>query len=106
MRVMELGLRELGKALNQEFNDPNWDRILTQCENELKRRSNAKTPEWRTQEQFFYGAIAMLRSVKIAWRNPTMHVDRNYNQEQAEDIMNTVKGFMRQLATKLNENTK
>jgi hypothetical protein len=44
-----------------------------------------------------------LRAVKDAWRNPTMHVRIAYDEEESRDVWNTVRVFMRHLATKLEE---
>jgi hypothetical protein len=45
----------------------------------------------------------MVDNVRRAWRNPTMHPDRSYSVERAEEILQSVKSFMRHLATKLRE---
>jgi hypothetical protein len=107
MRVMEIGLKVIGKSLN----DPNlmattnksWNIILQKSEKELQKPLAGRSPEWAKDDSFFASAIAMLRAVKDAWRNPTMHVENIYTEEQAEDIWNAVRGFMRHLATKLKE---
>ncbi len=104
MRIMEFGLRVLGDTLNiPATSNRTWDAILKKCDDEGKKTYDQKSPEWKVDEQFFAGAAAMLRSVKDAWRNPTMHIERVYTQEQTEDIWNAVKGFMRHLATRLKE---
>jgi hypothetical protein len=107
MRVMEVGLRSLGKSLNNPNLDParnpSWETILRPCDEELKKPLNRRCPEWQTDELFFSTATANLRAVKDAWRNPTMHVERRYNHEEAGDVWNAVRAFMRHLATKLSE---
>ena len=104
MRVMEMGLRVLGDTLKLPPNtNRNWEAILRKCDEELRKPFADKSPEWKSDEPFFAGATAMLRSVKDAWRNPTMHVEKVYTEEQAQDIWNAVKGFMRHLATQLKE---
>ncbi|HTE83781.1 MAG TPA: hypothetical protein VK821_03540 [Dehalococcoidia bacterium] len=62
-----------------------------------------RSPEWATDDPFFSGATAFLMAVKDAWRNPTVHVEINYDEEKALDVWNSVKAFMRHLATKLGE---
>lgn len=106
MRIMELGLRVMGGTLNLKIPNPTWDALLKKCESELAKPLAERSPEWALDNPFYASATAMLRTVKEAWRNPTMHIERVYSQEQAEDIFNTVKAFMRQLAVKLTENTK
>jgi hypothetical protein len=105
MRVMEVGLRALGTSLNDERLDPKknptWDTILKRGDAELKLPLKERSGEWRTDEHFFSTAHANLRAVKDAWRNPTMHVEQHYDPEDAEEVWNTVKGFMRHLSKKL-----
>lgn len=107
MRVMEVGLRGLGKSLNNPNLDPKrnptWEAILKPCDDELKKPLKDRTDEWRSDELFFSNATANLRAVKDAWRNPTLHVEINYDEERALEIFNAVKAFMRHLATKVTE---
>lgn len=104
MRVMEIALHVLGNALKlPPTTSRNWDAILKQYEAELAKPLKDRCPEWAADDAFFSGATTFLRSVKDAWRNPTMHVERTYTEEQAEDVWNAIKGFMRHLATKLKE---
>ena len=106
MHVMEAAVRVLENNLKlPPSNNPSWESILKNCESELKKRAADKSPEWESNKSFFTEAIAMLRSVKDAWRNPTMHVEKTYTEEQALDIWNVVKVYMRHLATKLKEDT-
>lgn len=107
MRVTEVGLRALKASLNDErFNskgNPSWERILDRFREELKKDRDKRTPEWTADELFYSGAAATLMAVKEAWRNPTMHVEINYDEDRAIDVWDTVRIFMRHLATKLVE---
>ena len=107
MRVVELGLRVLGKSLNDPNLDPklnpSWDRILSRCDKELQKPHMDRSSEWRRDDAFFSTATANLRAVKDAWRNPGLHIEKQYTGEEAEEIWIAVRGFMRHLATKLSE---
>jgi hypothetical protein len=107
MRVMEVGLRSLGKSLNDPKLDPklnpSWDRILSRCDTELQKPRADRSPEWRADDIFFSTSTANLRAVKDAWRNPGLHVEKQYTGEEAEEIWVAVRGFMRHLASKLSE---
>lgn len=107
MRVMEIGLRVLGAALKNPDLDPKtnptWERILRKCDAELQKPRHERSPEWAADDLFFAEATANLRAVKDAWRNPTMHVEIVYDGERALDVWNSVRAFMRHLATKLTE---
>jgi hypothetical protein len=107
MRVMESGLRALGKSLNEPKLDarrnPSWENILRRCDDELQKPQADRSAEWKTNPTFFADATANMRAVKDAWRNPTMHVEIVYDEEKARDVWNAVKAFMRHLAGKLEE---
>jgi hypothetical protein len=107
MRVMESGLRSLGKTLNDPDLDPkknpSWESILRKCDLELQKAHDKKIAEWQTDPLFFSTATANVRAVKDAWRNPTMHVEIDYDEERSRDVWNAVRAFMRHLASKLHE---
>ena len=104
MRVMESGLRVLGRSLNlPATTNRNWETVLQRCDKELGKPNSQRSPEWALDDAFYSEASTMLRSVKDAWRNPTMHIGQVYTQAQAEDVWNSVRAFMRKLATKLKE---
>jgi len=100
MRVMEVGLKELGFALGIPY-APSWESYLRQIKNNLERDWKDKEPDWKANEPFFRQASSYLESIKIAWRNPTMHVIFNYTPDQAEEIFGAVRSFMRHLAENL-----
>lgn len=99
MRAVEAGLKALSKQL--ELPDQNdWGSHLRQIEKELEIR--AKKAKARSTEEIFYSEAAIqLAHVKTAWRNPTMHIDRTYTVEEAEDIFQAVKILMTNLATRM-----
>lgn len=100
-RVMEVGLQTLAKALNiPPQND--WGKYLKENEAELidrMKKAGARTPD----EQFYAEANTAFDFVRRAWRNPSMHVDKTYTVERAEEILVSVRLFMRHLATRLKE---
>lgn len=100
MRVMETGLKELAAKLGIPYM-PSWDAYLKKITDRLNEKHDAKTPEWKQDEPFFRDISGDLMTVKNAWRNPTMHVDRKYSAEEAEEIFLGVRLFMRRLALKV-----
>jgi len=107
MRVIETGLRALGKSLNDNSLDPKtnptWEKILRRCDTELQKPLAHRSPQWQQNEHFFSEATANIRAVKDAWRNPTLHVEQVYDEERARDVFNAVTAFMRHLATNISE---
>ena len=107
MRVMEVGLRALAASLNDESLDPkrnpSWDAILKKCDHQLTLRIADRSTEWRLDNDFYAEAVAQLHAVKDAWRNPTMHIERRYMPDEAEDVWSGVRSFMRHLSKKLSD---
>jgi hypothetical protein len=102
--VMQIGLETLGNAIGVSVQqNRTWDAILNKIDPELTKRYTDKSPYFQKNETFCGETTALLRSVKIAWRNPTMHVEKPYDEDKALEILNAVKGFMRHLATSLSE---
>jgi hypothetical protein len=101
MRVLEAGLAVLAKTLGvTKQND--WGRYLRQIDDELAARikaSGARSPD----EQFYAEVATTIDHMRRAWRNPTMHPEKTYSPERAEEILQSVRLFMRHLATKLHE---
>jgi hypothetical protein len=102
MRVMETGLMVIGKALGIPY-APSWESYLRQIDDRVQKKWKSKSIRWKRDEPFFKDVSAHLHSVKNAWRNPTMHIVRDYTPEQAEEIFQAVGVFMRHLATRLHE---
>jgi hypothetical protein len=100
-RVLEIGLKALATAVGVKSQN-DWGRYLGEIEKELNNRvkiSGART----SAEQFYAEAHLMFDNVRRAWRNPTMHPDKTYTSERAEEILTAVGSFMRHLATELHE---
>jgi hypothetical protein len=109
MRVIEDGIKAISKCL--AISDPikeadrNWGVFLRKISDAIKARSSGTPTAWRQGEdkQFFENCLASLDAVKNAWRNPTMHVENKYSREEAIHIFGAVKGFMKKLASRMDE---
>lgn len=97
MRVMEAGLKALAKPLGIPY-APTWESYITQIGTKIGEKHKRKTAKWKREEPFFRDVLGDLQTVKIAWRNPTMHIVRHYTPEEAEEIFRAVRGFMKRLA--------
>lgn len=100
MRVMEHGLRAVSNMLGIPY-APSWESHLKQIEANIKADHKGKAPEWKRDEAFFKELLGDLAAIRIAWRNPTMHIGRRYSQEEAEQVYHAVRLFMRRVAAKL-----
>jgi hypothetical protein len=103
-RVMEVGLKTLTlqSGITGLYN-PSWDAMLEKLDQELKKDRKTRSSFVSQHLQQIAEATALLRSAKIAWRNPTMHVENFYDEEKALDVFSAVKGFMRSLASFVSE---
>jgi HEPN domain-containing protein len=102
MRILEVGLKALANALNIPY-APSWESYLKQISDQIAAKHKNKTVKWRREEKFYRDLSGDLLLVKQAWRNPTMHIDRKYGIDEAEQIFNAAKIFMQRLANHFNE---
>ena len=58
---------------------------------------------WKRDEPFFRDVLVNLGAVKVAWRNPTIHVTNDYTPEAAKDVFQVARTFMRHLSTQIHE---
>lgn len=109
-RALEVGLKAYGILLQQQLsNQPSWGDVLNKTRTEINNRNDRRQPQnWKSSEQkdFCEGVQIFLEIVKNKWRNPSMHADKKYTQDEAEEIFNAIKIFMQTLAKHLNEKGK
>ncbi len=108
MRAMEVGIHAvracLGIASPAKDWERNWGSILQKIEAEIAARNSASPRRWNGgDKEFFESVYASLDAVRVAWRNTTMHVENKYTDDEAEHIFGAVHGFMRKLASRLDE---
>jgi hypothetical protein len=103
MRVMEDGLKALAKMLSIPY-APSWESYIKQISDQIQQKHRRKGVKWKKDEPFFKEILGTIESVKISWRNPTMHIVRNYDLEEAEQVFAAVRLFMQRLAKKLKRN--
>ena len=100
-RALECGLAALAKAVGvSKQND--WGRYIEAIGKELDTRTKAAGAR-SADEQFYAEAAANFDRLRRVYRNPTMHPEKTYSQERAEEILQAVRSFMAHLATRLSE---
>jgi hypothetical protein len=108
MRIMEIGIRAVAKSLG--ISDPikpsnrNWHQILKSIKEESDARLARKAWKDLSDKEFFESAYVSLDAVRVAWRNPTMHIENKYTPDEAEQVFLAVRGFMKKLASRMDEN--
>lgn len=97
MRVIEHGLRDLSAQLGIPY-APSWEAHLVQIASRIQVKHKTKTVGWKRDEAFFRDVTGDLVTIKQAWRNPTMHIVRHYQQHEAAEVFTAVRQFMRRLS--------
>ncbi|HEX5183529.1 MAG TPA: hypothetical protein VFW19_10300 [Allosphingosinicella sp.] len=100
MRALETGLACLADFAGVDPKE-NWNKLLNEME--AKLRQVGKKTHGAEEEQFAAEAITHFRAIKNAWRNHAMHAREKYDEERAVAIYDSVRSFMRHLATRLRE---
>ena len=95
MRVIEHALKHFKDKIDIVKFTPNWDATL--------KAIKTKTDSIEDREEMIkYERICeRFLSVKTVWRNPSMHIERSYNQEQAREVFDAMKAFIHSLAVEL-----
>lgn len=109
MRVMEIGIKATAKCL--AIPDPlapserNWGVILRKIlDDGIKKKWPKASDRMTGMGSFFEEVYASLDAVRNPWRNGTMHIENKYIDEEAEHIFTAVRGFMKKLASRVDEN--
>jgi len=106
MRCMEIGIRTVAKSLGipdpTKGSDRNWHEMLRKIKLAMDAKLNP--PTWKLGDrEIFESAYGSLDAVRVAWRNTTMHVENKYTHEEAEHIFIATRGFMKKLASRMDE---
>lgn len=109
MRALERTLIAIRRCLNlpdsTDLRDRSWGLILRGLRQEVERRNKEQGSSWGNLEDqhFFSAVIGSMAAVKLAWRDPTMHVERNYLPHEAQEIFAAVRTLMQKVASRMDE---
>ncbi|MFD0986748.1 hypothetical protein [Methyloligella solikamskensis] len=105
MRAAEVGLGCLASALKVDASNENWNSLLNDIEKEIRSRTAATHgQDWKDREEpFFTESATHFRLMKNAWRNHAAHARVKYTTEEAGEIYQSVRAFMRHLSKRLRE---
>ena len=108
MRIMEIAIRAVARSLG--IADPvkpaarNWGAILKAIWIGIEAKWPTAADRMHGDGEVFEAIYASLDAVKNPWRNATMHVENKYTDEEAEHIFAAVRGFMKKLSLRMDEN--
>ena len=107
MRTMEIGVRATARCLGVpdpvKGTDRNWMTILRAIKAGIDTKWPNATARMVADATLFESLHASLDAVRNPWRNATMHVESKYTDDEAEHIFIAVKGFMKKLASRCDE---
>jgi hypothetical protein len=93
MRAMECAVKALSSKLGISNTDRVWGNLLSDMHAKIEAMPKGKSrDQWSESHSLLY-------HVKQAWRNDVMHPKETYTAEQARDVLQAVRSFMRHLAT-------
>jgi len=97
MRVMEKTVQKLADKLGIPLtitSDMEWQVIINEIRGQLKKLYPKHIDPDRVK---YESVLGHLETVKIAWRNPTMHPKATYTEEEAKALLDTVRIFIKDL---------
>jgi hypothetical protein len=101
MRAMEVLIWRLAEKLKAPINPKStWGNILEGMDQGIKKLPHSTEDELRRKEEWS-DCYLTLRHVKQAWRDPSMHAARTWDEKEAREILEKTKSFATQLVTLL-----
>jgi HEPN domain-containing protein len=95
MRAMEAAVQRLSAELGIRNINREWGKLLSDIGGKIENMPKGeKRDDWSQVH-------ANLYHVKQAWRNDTMHPKATYTEEEAREVFEAMKAFMRKLASLL-----
>jgi hypothetical protein len=110
IRCMEGGIRGIARCLGipdpTRASNRTWGKVLGSIKDAIDKKWPDKNARLSGDSEFFDDAYAALAAMQNPWRNSTMHLDQKYTQEEALHIFEVIKGFMKKVASRLDEDGK
>ena len=103
MIVFQSGLHwladQLGLTFPNSIDVESWGTIIERIESEIRKLSQQPKTTARDEQLAFYSLMAShFFYVKEAWRNFVSHGRRHYDEREAREIVDNVRGFMSKVA--------
>jgi hypothetical protein len=106
MRTVEKAFKGIDLFLSLDPPDGLTARTWGAFRKRMEVRFEALGKDWRNSNEgeFFKKIHGDIGTIQIAWRDTSLHVDREYSLAEAENIFKTVKMMMENLAQHLDQN--
>jgi hypothetical protein len=96
MRVVEHVVQRIGVVITgvPSLADKSWFQII----DKTGKAISGKFPDEKDPNRIKWELIlGHLQTIRIAWRNTTMHPKETYTEEEAEDVLRGVKTLLREI---------
>jgi len=108
IRALEAAIRAIARCLGihdpTRAQDRSWGNVLKSVKTEYERRWPTTGGRMTGDGRFFEEAHGLLAAIQNPYRNATMHLDQKYTVEESRHMFEVVGGFMRKLASRMDEN--
>ncbi len=108
IRCLEGGIRAISRCLGipdpTRGADRSWFNILRSIKGAIDQKWPKAADRMDGDGATFEDLYAALAGMQNPWRNATMHLDQKYTEEEARDVFDVVRAFMRRLANRCDEN--
>jgi hypothetical protein len=102
LRVADFYFRRVAESLNISYDARNWHGIGKKITEEMEKKYQVKTDEWKKNEPFYAEILTDLQAIGRGHRNPTLHeLEKKYEEREAEYMLTVIKSFAKRVAEKL-----
>lgn len=107
VRCLEGGIRAMSRCLGipepHRPADRTWGKLLQSLKEGIDAAWPNKGQRSSGDGKLFDEGYAALVGMKNPYRDPTMHLEKKYTEEEAESLFVIIRGLMRSLAARMNE---
>lgn len=100
MRVAEHGLKAVAGVLGIP-KQRDWGAYIKEINGVIHAKPKLKGVKWPRDTSFYEDVTGDILGIKLAWRNPGIHIEREYKAEEAAEVFAGVKVLMERIALKL-----
>lgn len=102
MRIVDWCLRKVAASLSIAYDASNWRGIGKKISDEMEKKYQTKTDEWKKQEPFYAEILTDIQAISRAHRNPALHdIQKNYEPKEALYMLTVVEEFSNHVARNL-----
>jgi hypothetical protein len=102
LRVADFYFRKVADSLKISYDARNWHGIGKKIAEEMEKKYQAKTDEWKKIEPFYAEILTDLQAIGRGHRNATLHeLEKKYEEREAEYMLTVMESFARRVAEKL-----